>query len=81
MAECNAACVPIDTHLSDLVKSTFQSDSLNFTVREWRMKSLTMLVFVVYLWSGEGLSSRNWQILQMVAMIYQTLRVAILHVG
>ena len=68
LAHSAIPCTPIDPQILKQISSTIESP-MSFAACEYRMQGLTMIFIVSYLNCGEGLSSRNWLIIQQIAML------------
>ena len=60
--------VPLDDQLIEMA-SGCNDEPIRWTAIEIRVTSVSILLVSAYMWCGEGLSHRNWSILQQIASL------------
>jgi len=60
--------LPPDADVMETARNV-NDEKPRFTAMEVRIKNVSMLTIVAYFWCGEGLSSRNWAILQQISAL------------
>ena len=65
--------IPLDLDLVDMAASV-NDETRRWTATEVRIAKVSIIVVTAYLWCGQGLSQRNWAILQHISALFDVFK-------